>query len=158
MSATQTAYSAQSQFTSSAIRALNLDLADVTAAAATATCPTTGNGSPSATTSLSDLQLVNGLVDSRLRNGTFEASVNGGTTWTAVRDLHLTQVPGHSDLHILANGNFLQVQETIGVNQLLGSLGLGGLFSGLTGQVSTKKSNLVLSVTVGPGSTVAGTW
>jgi hypothetical protein len=129
------------------------DLADVTSATATVTCPT--SGSPSATTSLTDLALVNGLVKARLRNGALDASVDGGTTWTAVRDLHLTTVPGHSDLQIVADGDLLQVRETIGVDRLLAALGLGGLFSGLPGQIDTHNSNLTLAITVGPGSVTA---
>jgi hypothetical protein len=94
-------------------------------------------------------------VKARLRNGTFEASVDGGSTWAGVRDLHLTTVPGHSDLQIVANGDFLQVKQSIGLDPLLGSLGLGGLFSGLPGQIDNKDTALTLSITVGPGSSAA---
>lgn len=156
VTASASAYSAQSTFTSAAIRAFNIDAGDVTAASASVNCPTIGSGTPSAAVSMADLQLVNGLVDARLRNGTFEASVDGGITWAAVRDLHLTTVPGHSDLQIVANGDLLQVKESIGLSQLLGSLGLGGLFSGLPGQIDNSATALTVSITVGPGSSATG--
>lgn len=155
VSATSSAYAAQSSFSSAGLRAFNIDAADATAASASVNCPTTGNGSPSASVSLSDIQLVNGYVKARLRNGTYEASVDGGTSWASVRDIHLTTVPGHADLKIVGDGDLLEVQETIGVDRLLAGLGLGGLFSGLPGQIDTTSSNLTLTMTVGPGSSTA---
>jgi hypothetical protein len=154
VTASPTAYSAQSTFSSLALRALNIDAGDVAAASASVTCPATG--SPSATVSLADLALINGYVRARMNQGTFQVSADGGLSWAAVRDLHLTTVPGHSDLQIVASGDFLQIKESIGVDRLLGGLGLGGLFSGMPGQIDTKDSNLTLTFTVGPGS-YAGT-
>jgi hypothetical protein len=149
-------YSAQSTFTSAAIRAFNIDAGDVAVASASVTCPPIGGAAPTAVESLADLQLVNGWVKARLRNGTYEASVDGGATWAGVRDLHLTTVPGHSDLQIVASGDLLQVKESIGLDQLLGSLGLGGLFSGLPGQIDNRDTALTLTITVGPGSSTSG--
>jgi hypothetical protein len=105
---------------------------------------------------MADLQLINGWVKARLRSGTYEASVDGGTTWAGVRDMHLTTVPGHADLQIVSSGDLLQVKESIGLDQLLGSLGLGGLFSGLPGQIDNKDTNLTLTISVGPGSSASG--
>ena len=146
------AYKATSAFGSTALRALSLDVADVTSASAAVTCPT--SAAPSASVSLSAISLAGGLLNARLRNGTFEYSTDG-TNYLPVRDLHLTTVPGHSDLQIVANGDYLQVKETIGADRLMAALGLGGLFSGLPGQIDTNASNLTLSVTVGPGQTNA---
>jgi hypothetical protein len=111
--------------------------------------------------SLSDVNLVGGYVRARMASGKSltDISLDSGGSWQSINGVgtHLTSVPGHQDLQIATNGTYLQVTKSIGVNQLLGGLGLGGLFSGLPGQIDTNDSNLTLSITIGPGSLPVGT-
>ncbi|MFN2518654.1 MAG: hypothetical protein ABR604_06350 [Jatrophihabitantaceae bacterium] len=160
VTASASAYAATSSFTSAEINAFNIRVGDLTVGSASVNCPAIGTGSPTSTVAMSDINLVGGLVRARMASGKSltDISLNQGS-WQSINGVgtHLTTVPGHADLQIATNGSYLQVSQTIGVSRLLAGLGLGGLFSGLPGQVDTNDSNLTLSITVGPGSAAVGT-
>ncbi len=159
VSASASAYTATSAFTSAEINAFNIRIGDLAVGSASVNCPAVG--SPTSTVSLSDVNLVGGYVRARMASGKSltDISLDSGGSWQSINGVgtHLTSVPGHQDLQIATNGTYLQVTKSIGVNQLLGGLGLGGLFSGLPGQIDTNDSNLTLSITIGPGSLPVGT-
>jgi hypothetical protein len=157
VSATSSAYSATSKFTSADLSVLNLSIGDLGVASASVTCPTPGTGTPSAALTLSGVSLIGGLIKAQLANGSnlAQVSLNGGS-WQAITGVSsiLTAVP-NTTLQVRANGDFLQVSESIGIDRLLAALGLGGLFSGLPGQIDTHDTDLTLSITIGPGSSTA---
>jgi hypothetical protein len=159
VTASASAYAATSSFTSAEINAFNIRVGDLTVGSASVNCPAIGTGSPTSTVAMSDINLVGGLVRSRMTSGKSltDISLNQGS-WQSINGVgtHLTTVPNTS-LQIATNGSYLQVSQSIGVSRLLGGLGLGGLFSGLPGQVDTNDSNLTLSITIGPGSAAVGT-
>jgi len=145
-------YSATSSFSHSTLSVLGISAADLGVATATATCP--ASGSPSATTSLSGVNLFAGAVQAKVAGGSglLQVSLNGGA-YQSVSGLSstLTQVPGTS-VSVRANGNFLQVSEAVSLDTLLSALGLTTLLSGLSGLVDTSGTALTLSITIGPGS------
>lgn len=161
VSASASAYTATSAFTSAEINAFNIRVGDLAVGSASVNCPAIGTGSPTSTVSISDVNLIGGLVRARMASGKSltDVSLDAGGSWQSINGVgtHLTSVPGHQDLQIATNGTYLQVTQSILPSRLLAGLGLGGLFSGLPGQIDTTASDLTLSITIGPGSAAVGT-
>jgi hypothetical protein len=157
VTASSSAYSASSKFTAAELQVLGLALGDLGVASADVTCPTVGTGTPTADLKLGGVSLIGGLIKAQLANGSYltQVSLNGGS-WQSITGVSsiLTAVP-NTTLKVRANGNFLQISQSIGLDRLLAALGLGGLFSGLPGTVDTRNTDLTLSITVGPGQSVA---
>lgn len=151
-------YTAQSQFTGAYLEDFNVKEGDMNGASASVTCPTPGTGTPSATLSLGTVSLIGGLVRAQLANGSnvLQVSINGGSyqSINGVSNIHVNTP--NSKLTVNASGNNVQVAETITVSRLLGALGLGGLFSGMPGTVDVNSSNITVTITAGPGSSVGG--
>ena len=158
ISATPSAYSAMSEFSSPSLSVLGLSVASLGVASASVNCPTSGTGNPTAAVTLSGVSLFGGAVNAKLANGTnlLQVQLNGGA-WQSVTGLGstLTPVAGTAVL-VKADGDLLQVTASISLSTLLGGIGLGGLLSTLNGAISTTGTALNLSLTIGPGSATPG--
>lgn len=151
---TSPAYAGTSAFTGGTLAVLGISAASLGVASATATCPTSGSTAPSAAVALTGVTVFN-RVQAKVANGSaaLQVSLDGGTSWRGITSLSPTLTPvAGTTLSVRANGNLLQVTQSIPLTTLLSALGLGDLLDGLSGAIDTSGTSLALSVTVGPGN------
>jgi hypothetical protein len=148
------AYAATSTLTGGTLALLGISAASLGVATATTTCPTSGSTAPSAAVALTGVSVFD-RIQAKIANGStaLQVSLDGGTSWRGVSSLSSTLTPvAGTTLSVRANGNLLQVSQSIPLTTLLSALGLSDLLDGLSGAIDTSGTSLALSVTVGPGN------